>query len=46
MIPYDDLEVYGVAGSGRFGTVFRGQWKPMNRVVAIKIMMGVQLREV
>lgn len=36
MIPENDVEFFEIVGGGGFGHVFRGRWKPMNRVVAIK----------
>ena len=51
VIPYCDVEFFERVGIGAFGTVFRGRWKPMNKVVAIKeceerALMETALKEV
>lgn len=46
MIPYNDVEFFENVGRGAYATVFRGRWKPMNRVVAIKVTAAIDLREV
>jgi len=46
VIPYCDVEFFEAMGTGAFGTVFRGRWKPMNRIVAIKKCRERDLKEV
>ena len=46
VIPYCDVEFFEAVGTGAFATVFRGRWKPMNRIVAIKKCTERDLKEV
>jgi len=46
VIPYNDVQFFENVGRGAYATVFRGRWKPMNRVVAIKVTAAIDLREV
>jgi len=45
-IEYSDLEFKEKVGSGGFGTVSKGRWIPKNKIVAIKMLMDVEEREV
>ena len=45
-IEYSDLEFKEKVGSGGFGTVSKGRWISKNKIVAIKMLMDVEEREV
>lgn len=45
-IEFSDLEFEGKVGSGGFGTVSKGRWISKNDIVAIKVLVELEEREV
>jgi len=45
-IEYSDLEIMDKVGSGGSGTVSKGRWISKNKIVAIKVMVELEKREV
>lgn len=45
-IVYSELKFYEKIGKGGFGTVWKGQWIPAEKVVAIKKVQTIVEREV
>ena len=41
IIGFDDLEFFEKCGRGRFGSVYRANWKSQNKEVAVKKLLSL-----